>query len=69
MQNLRAIRKAQGRTVRECAEAVGVTHQQFTRYEGLRTEPNWATARKIAAFLGVTLDELAGSEEPQAVAL
>lgn len=68
LKNLRAIRKARGLTVRQCAEAAGVTHSQFTRYEGLKTEPTWATARKIAAHLGVTLDELAGNDGPKAVA-
>lgn len=60
MKNLRAIRKAKSLTVRECAEAVGVSHQAFTRYEGLKNEPDWETAAKIADFLGVSLDELAG---------
>lgn len=60
MKSLRAIRKAKGLTVRECAEAVGVSHQAFTRYEGLKTEPTWEKAQEIADFLGVTLDELAG---------
>lgn len=60
MRALREIRKAKRLTVRECAEAIGVSHQTWTRYEGLKSEPDWDTAGKIAKLLGVTLDQLAG---------
>lgn len=67
MKNLREIRKAKGLTVRACAEAVGATHGQFTRWEGLKCEPSWDKARAIADFLDVSLDQLAGREHEAAV--
>lgn len=69
MTNLRKIRKAKGFTVRQCAEAVGVSHQRWTRWEGLRTEPDWDKAIKAARYLGVSLDELAGNDAARRVAL
>lgn len=72
MRYLREIRKAKGLTVRKCAEAVGVNHQKWTRWESLQTDPDREERDAIADFLGVTLDQLAGrqpfeAEIPQAV--
>jgi transcriptional regulator with XRE-family HTH domain len=47
----------------ELATACGVTQQFIQAIEkGLRT-PSLRTARKLAAALGVTVDELIGKEE------
>jgi transcriptional regulator with XRE-family HTH domain len=60
MERLRAIRKALGYTVQQCADGVGVSHAKWTRWEALASDPNRHERHKIADFLGVTLDQLAG---------
>lgn len=62
MEQLRAIRKAKGLTVNQCARAVGVTDAKWTRWESLVHDPNREERHKIADFLSVTLDQLAGRQ-------
>ena len=68
MEKLRAIRKAKGLTVQACADAVGVTHRTWTRWESLSADPGRDQRNAIADLLGVSLDELAGRADLPAVA-
>jgi transcriptional regulator with XRE-family HTH domain len=50
---LRAIRERAALTQRELAEQAGITYVQISRLERGEAEPYPATARKLAAALGV----------------
>ena len=52
--------KALGLTQRALAELVGIDVRQIRRYESGEQQPVLAAAVRLAAALGVTLDELAG---------
>ena len=58
---LRQLREARGWTPEELSAASGVHSQTVRKLEdGQRTWPRLDIAQKLAAALGVTLDELAG---------
>lgn len=59
---LRALREAAGLSVAELATAAGLTRQAVSKLERGHREPALETARRLAAALGVTIDELAGKE-------
>lgn len=58
-ENLRSIRKRQGVTQEQLAEAVGVTPQAVSKWE-LSGYPDPAVLPQIADFLNTTIDELYG---------
>lgn len=62
--NLREIRQRQGLTMKQVAIKANVSEAAISLYErGLR-EPGLTVANRIAAALGVTIDELIGDEPP-----
>lgn len=61
---LQELRKAKGMTQEALARAAGVSVNTISALERRGIEPNWSTAKAIAAALGSTLDELAA--EPKA---
>ena len=63
MKGLRIIRKQRKLTLREVEDITGIDANTISRYERGVLSPNSKTADKIAAKLGVTVDELLN--EPQ----
>lgn len=57
-QNIKRLRKAMDISQERLAEAVGVTVQAVSKWENSTSLPDICTAPVIAAFFGVTLDEL-----------
>lgn len=57
---LREIRKKMGMTQAQLSTASGVNRISIARYETGATSPALCTAQKLAAALGVTVDELIG---------
>jgi len=58
---IKEIRKEKGFTLAQIAEALKTTSATISRYENGTRKVPITTACKIADFLGVTLDELAGT--------
>lgn len=63
MENLKALRKAANLTCIQLGEKVGCTAMTISRYETGKREPNLETLRRLAAALGVTVDELIRKDE------
>lgn len=57
-ENIRFFRTQAGLTQAELAEKVNTTQPAISDYEADRSSPNVKTADKIAAALGVTLNDL-----------
>lgn len=70
-ENLRKIREEKGLTQREVAERLGVSVQNYSRYETGARNPRLSAKRKIAAALGVPLFELEthGRDTPDGTAV
>lgn len=62
MVNLREIRKQKGMTQEALAAFSGVNRVSIAKYETGKTTPSLQTAEKLAAALGVTVDELLKGE-------
>lgn len=60
---LRRLRQAQGLSQEELAEAIGVDRTTIAKLEAGGRRPRRKTARVLAQVLGVTLAELAASDE------
>ena len=60
---LKSIRIAKGFTQESLADKIGVKKQTISRYENSDREPNVRTAKRIADALGVSLAELALTDE------
>lgn len=58
MKNLKRIREEKGVTQLEVAEAIGTAQGNYSRIEAGKHIVLLTTAKKIADFLGVTIDEL-----------
>ena len=56
--NLRCFRKNRGLTQGELAKMAGISKISLVRYEQGATNPNVDIVRRLAAALGVTVDEL-----------
>lgn len=63
MQNLKECRKALGMTQDQLAKLLGVTQGAVAQWENGNTHPAYNLLPKIAAALGVTIDQLIGKEE------
>lgn len=63
--NIRARRQAMGKTVRQLAEEVGVSHPMITRIEMGQTRPSILTAMKLAVALDCSVSDLIGDREPE----
>lgn len=55
-------REERGRTVQEMADALGITRGHMGDYLKGRFEPSVTRAAKMAAFLGVSMDEVDWAE-------
>lgn len=63
LDKIRELREARGLSIAQAAESVGLTRFGWYQVEsGRRPDPSFSTMQKIAAALGVTLDELAKGE-------
>ena len=60
MNNMRKLRKACGLTMKELGRSVGVAESTISLYETGKHEPDIQTMLRIAAALGVSVDELIG---------
>ena len=68
--NLQSSRRAHGfKSAKAMADALGISASKYTEYEQGRVSCPLDVAWDIADVLGITLDELAGREWPQAPAL
>lgn len=59
-ERLREVRKSKGISRKEIAETLGVTVQTYGAYENAKREPSLEKLVKIAAAIGVSIDELLG---------
>ena len=57
---LKALRVAKGLRQKDMAELMGLTEQNYQRYEYGEIEPQLSTLVRLARFYGVSLDYLAG---------
>ena len=60
---LKNLRKLKGYTQQEVADAVGIPRITYCSYERNQREPTAMVLKRIANFLGVSLDYLLGFEE------
>lgn len=60
---LRELRKAQHKTQREVAEAIGITTQSYQAYESGKTLPTLENFLRLCIFFDVTPDILLGIKE------
>lgn len=60
--NIRTAREKAGKTQKETAEFVGVAQSVYCQYESSYKAPNVYIAKKIADYLGVTLNDLLGGD-------
>ena len=65
MKNLKSIRKNKGISQAQLAAAIGVTQGTISQWESGYTNPSICSAKAIAAFLGVTVDELIGGNDDE----
>ena len=64
-ENIKRIREEKGLTQQTLADNLYVTRQAVSRWEGGSRYPDLMTAKKMAQFLGVTLDELLSDDDMQ----
>ena len=64
-ENLKRIREEKGLTQQTLADNLYVTRQAVSRWEGGSRYPDLMTAKKMAQFLEVTLDELLTDDDMQ----
>lgn len=55
---LREIRKAKGMTQEQLAKASGIHRITISKYEAGKVDPKTENAERLAAALGVTVDDL-----------
>ena len=63
MQTIIDCRKAKGLTQEQLAKLLGVTQGAVAQWENGMTHPAFNMLPRLAAALGVTVDELIGKEE------
>jgi tellurite methyltransferase len=63
MQTITECRKAKGLTQEQLAKMLGVTQGAVAQWENGLTHPAFNMLPRLAAALGVTVDELIGKEE------
>lgn len=63
MDNLKIIRKLHNKTQREVADELGISYQAYAHYEKGRRQPSPEQLIVLAAYFGVTVDELLGQEK------
>lgn len=62
MNRIRELRKAHSLSQSQLAAALGLHQTAVSQWETGRTEPDIESARKMAAYFGVTIDHLMGVE-------
>lgn len=62
-ENLKRVREEKGITQQTLADYLYVTRQAVSRWEGGSRYPDIMTAKKMAQYLGVTLDELLSDDD------
>lgn len=67
--NLRKLRTARNLSQYTLAQELGVAQTHIAGLEVGRVKPSWQFAQKVAAFFGVTLDDLATSDPTPSTAL
>lgn len=60
---LRELRKAQHKTQREVAEAIGITTQSYQAYESGKTLPTLENFLRLCIYFDITPDILLGIKE------
>ena len=60
--NLQTIRKQKGMTQGQLSKAANIHRVTIARYEAGTVDPTLESAGRLAAALGVTLDELRGDD-------
>lgn len=65
MMNLKEIRKERGLTQQQLADSCGVQNTCIANYEAGIREPRLSEAKKMAAALNCTLDELIGEPKKE----
>ena len=61
--NLKAIRKSKGLTLKQLGEKVGVTESSISQYETGRRQPDNEGLLRLASALDTTVGELLGEEQ------
>lgn len=59
---LKTLRELKGYTQQEIADAIGIPRATYCSYERNQREPTAVVTKRIANFLGVSLDTLLGFE-------
>ena len=62
MENLKVLRKAHNKTLKDVAIAFNTSPQVISRYELGQAEPDFATLIKLADYFGVSIDYLLGHD-------
>lgn len=60
--NLRKLRREQGLTIKQLADKAGVAYVTAWSAENGENNPSYATLKKLAEALGVTVSELIGGK-------
>lgn len=69
LKKLRELRIAKGISQKELAEYLGITVASYSLYERGNREPNISILKKIAAYYGISVDELLElNDKPQTIA-
>ena len=61
---LREARESVRMTLSQAAEQASLSTQELTRFEAGHDDPSLNDVRRLAILYGVTLDHLAGAEDP-----
>ena len=67
--NLREIRKRKNMTQKKLADKLAITESTVSKYEANMSFPTFETLRAMAIVLGVSMDELCGTEGHETTSL
>jgi len=62
MNNIAKLRKAKKLSQQQLADLLGFSHQTISNYEQEKTELDYQTIKKLAAFFNTSIDYLLGNE-------
>jgi transcriptional regulator with XRE-family HTH domain len=62
-QALMRVRKASGRTLKDCARHIGISARRYQSYELGKREPSLPEAEQLAHYLGAPIEVLLGEQE------
>lgn len=66
LNRIRALRKAQGLTMKQLGSAIGVAESTISQYETGKRQPDNETLLQLGEFFGVTVGYILGAEEEKA---